>query len=95
MIATMYANENYRFFIDIFFNVSYVHHHTLKSMCTKFHDDWLNILLLHLYFSPRPILYMYVLSCRPFVVITTLSIGLVGVEVTSVFWLGQLQKQDV
>ena len=30
------------------------------------------------------------LSCRPFVAITTLSTGLVGVEVTSVFWLGQL-----
>ena len=30
------------------------------------------------------------LSCRPFVVITTFSTGLVGVEVTSVYWLGQL-----
>ena len=30
------------------------------------------------------------LSCRPFVVITTLSTGLVGVEVSSVFFLGQL-----
>ena len=30
------------------------------------------------------------LSCRPFVAITTLSTGLVGVEVTSVSWLGQL-----
>ena len=30
------------------------------------------------------------LSCRPFVLITTLSTGLVGVEVTSVSWLGQL-----
>ena len=30
------------------------------------------------------------LSCRPFVVITTFSTGLVGVEVTSVSWLGQL-----
>jgi len=28
------------------------------------------------------------LSCRPFVAITTLSTGLVGVEVTSVSWLG-------
>ena len=27
------------------------------------------------------------LSCRPFVAITTLSTGLVGVEVTSVSWL--------
>ena len=30
------------------------------------------------------------LSCKPFVAITTLSTGLVGVEVTSVSWLGQL-----
>ena len=30
------------------------------------------------------------LSCRLFVVIKTLSTGLVGVEVTSVSWLGQL-----
>ena len=30
------------------------------------------------------------LSCRPFVAITTLSTGLVGVEVISVSWLGQL-----
>ena len=30
------------------------------------------------------------LSCSPFVVITTLSTGLVDVEVTSVSWLGQL-----
>ena len=30
------------------------------------------------------------LSCRPFVVITTFSTGLVGVEVISVSWLGQL-----
>ena len=30
------------------------------------------------------------LSCRPFVVNTTFSTGLVGVEVSSVSWLGQL-----
>ena len=30
------------------------------------------------------------LSCRSFVAITTLATGLVGVEVTSVSWLGQL-----
>ena len=29
------------------------------------------------------------LSCRPFVVNTTFSTGLVDVEVTSVSWLGQ------
>ena len=32
------------------------------------------------------------LFCRPFVVITTLSTGLVGVEVTSVSWFGQLTE---
>ena len=35
------------------------------------------------------IIFMF-LSCRPFVAITTLSTGVVGVEVTSVSWLGQL-----
>ena len=30
------------------------------------------------------------LSCRPFVVNTTFLTGLVGVEVSSVSWLGQL-----
>ena len=30
------------------------------------------------------------LSCRPFVFNTTFSTGLVGVEVSSVSWLGQL-----
>ena len=30
------------------------------------------------------------MSCRPFVVITTFATGLVGVEVTSVSWLGQM-----
>ena len=34
---------------------------------------------------------MLFLSCRPFVVIT-LSTGLVGIEVTSVSWLGQLTE---
>ena len=33
------------------------------------------------------------LSCRPFDVITTLSTGLVGVEVTSVSWFGQLENK--
>ena len=37
--------------------------------------------LIYLYFPP---------SCRSFVVITTLSTGLMGVEVTSVSWLEQL-----
>ena len=45
--------------------------------------------LIYLYF---PALF---LSCRPFVVITTLSTGLVGVEVTSVSWLGQLTVEEI
>ena len=32
-------------------------------------------------------------SCRPFVAITTLPTGLVGVEVITVSWLGQLTGQ--
>ena len=35
------------------------------------------------------------LSCRPFVVNITFLTGLVGVEVTSVSWLGQLTVQNV
>ena len=46
--------------------------------------------LIYLYFTPSSHLLYLFLSCRPFVVITTLSTGLVGVEVTSVSWLGQL-----
>ena len=43
------------------------------------------------YFSTVvPSIICVFLSCRPFVVITTLSTGLVGVEVTSVSWLEQL-----
>ena len=33
---------------------------------------------------------MFFLSCKPFVVNTTFSTGVVGVKVTSVSWLGQL-----
>ena len=42
--------------------------------------------LIYLYFPPSShLIYICMfLSCRPFVVITTLSTGLVGVEVTSV-----------
>ena len=45
---------------------------------------------IYLYFPPSfQLLYIYMfLSCRPFVAITTLSTDLVGVEVTSVSWLG-------
>ena len=47
--------------------------------------------LIYLYFPPSShLLYVCFCPCRPFIVITTLSTGLVGVEVTSVSWLGQL-----
>ena len=46
--------------------------------------------LIYLYFPPSSHLVYLFLSCRPLVVITTLSTGLVGVEITSVSWLGQL-----
>ena len=39
---------------------------------------------------PTPSSICMFLSFRPFVVITTFSTGLVGVEITSVSWLGQL-----
>ena len=45
---------------------------------------------IYLYFTVVPAIIFVFLSCRPFVAITTLSTGLVGVEVTSVPWLGQL-----
>ena len=45
-------------------------------------------LLFDLFFHRRPIQQLF-LSCRPFVV-NTFSTGLVGVEVSSVSWLGQL-----
>ena len=52
-----------------------------------------NILIrinLPLFSTVVPAIIFVFLSCRPFVAITTLSTGLVGVEVTSVSWLGQL-----
>ena len=45
---------------------------------------------LHLFSTVIPSNISMFLSCRPFVVITALSTGFVGVEVTSVSWLGQL-----
>ena len=39
--------------------------------------------------SIKQLLFLF---CRPFVVITTFSTGLVGVEVTSVSWFGQKQQ---
>ena len=45
---------------------------------------------LPLFSNVVPAIIFVFLSCRPFVAITTLSTGLVGVEVTSVSWLGQL-----
>ena len=53
-------------------------------------------LLFYLYFPPSShLIYVCMfLSCRPFVVIT-LSTSLVGVEVTSVSWLGQLEFKSL
>ena len=45
--------------------------------------------VIYLYF-PSSFHPTVVSVCSPFVVITTLSTGLVGVEVSSVSWLGQL-----
>ena len=62
----------------------------------KYHNYlYLNIsvrinLLFCLFFTVVPSSIFMFLSCRPFVAITTLSTGLVGVEVSSVSWLGQL-----
>ena len=49
---------------------------------------------LPLFSTVVPSIIFVFLSCRPFVAITTLSTGLVGVEVTSVTWLGQLTVGD-
>ena len=45
---------------------------------------------LPLFSTVVPAVIFVVLSWRPFVAITTLSTGFVGVEVTSVSWLEQL-----
>ena len=47
-------------------------------------------LLFYLIFPPSSHPTFVFLSCRPFVVKTTFSAGLVGVEVSSTSWLGQL-----
>ena len=48
------------------------------------------VINLPLFSTVVPAIIFVFLSCRPFVAITTLSTGLVGVEVTSISWLGQL-----
>ena len=50
-------------------------------------------LLFYLFFTVVPFNTCVFLSCRPFVVNTTFSTGLVGVEVSSVSWLGQLKEE--
>ena len=52
-------------------------------------ESKLNLSLLSGFTVVPASIFMF-LFCRPFVDITTLSTGLVGVEVTSVSWLGQL-----
>ena len=60
---------------------------SLTIMCFL---HYLSIINLPLFSTVVPSSIFMFLSCRPFNVITTLSTGLVGVEVTSVSWLGQL-----
>ena len=50
----------------------------------------LEFIVLPLFSTVVPSNICMFMSCRPFVVITTLSTGLVGVEINSVSWLGQL-----
>ena len=47
------------------------------------------VINLPLFSTVVPAVIFVFLSCRPFVAITTLSTGFVGVEVTSVSWLEQ------
>ena len=65
----------------------YSHSTDYFSSCRHFINIKINLPLFSTVFPSNSLLF---LSCRPFVVITTLSTGLVGVEVTSVSWLGQL-----
>ena len=56
-----------------------------------FTQQWILVRInLPLFSIVVPAVISVVLSCRPFVAITTLSTGFVGVEVTSVSWLEQL-----
>ena len=71
---------------------SMMYHAQLYHMlATLVRDSSCNILRLFSTVVPA-IIFMF-LSCRPFVAITTLSTGLVSVEVTSVSWLGQLTER--
>ena len=62
----------------------------------RLHKVFINIVFLNvlcnlpLFSTVVPVVTFVFLSCRPFVAITTLSTGFVGVEVTSVSWLEQL-----
>ena len=73
----------------------------MKIVCIKYINEKLKIIThlmkhyspiinLPLFSTVVPSIICMLLSCRPFVVITTLSTGFVGVEVTSVSWLEQL-----
>ena len=52
-------------------------------------SDRSKVINLPLFSTVLPSNSCFFLSCRPFVVNTTFSTGLVGVKVTSVSWLGQ------
>ena len=83
---------------DIFFSgsrlfnefqiTSYINTFKCHVFCT---DGKISVRInLPLFSTVVPSIICMFLSGRPFVVITTLSTGLVGVEVTSVSWLGEL-----
>ena len=60
------------------------------DVITFFRLDYRVRINLTLFSTVVPSSIFMLLSCRPFVVITTLSTGHVGIEVSSVSWLGQL-----
>ena len=70
-------------------NISRKTHVVIQSNHSCLLDFFVRINL-PLFSTVVPAIIFVFLSCRPFVAITTLSAGLVSVEVTSVSWLGQL-----
>ena len=88
------GSESIQLFRDLFFQGP-VSVKSLKRLQTgelhiKFHLGGFAARTFYLELIYLPSNSRLFLSCRPFVVITTLSTSLVGVEVTSVSWLGQL-----
>ena len=61
-----------------------------NDLCTDGKITVLINVLFYLFFIVVPSNSCVFLSCRPFVVNKTFSTGLVGIEVSSASWLGQL-----